>query len=54
MAVRNRLEKYLELLGASMGASATDIYTQRTENLAQLIELHILDPTNDTSATLIR
>ena len=54
VAVHDRLEKYLELLSVSQGSNASDIYTQRVEKIAQLIEQHILDPTNDTAANLVR
>ena len=52
--VRRCLAKYIELLRVSGGPSATDIYTARVESIAQSIEKHILDPTNDTAAKLIR
>ena len=52
--VRDRLAKYIELLRVSSGPSATDIYTRRVEGIAQLIEQHILDPTNDSAAKLTR
>ena len=52
--VRQNLGKYLELTKMAGGADATDRYADRVEKIAQTLQLHELDPSNDTAAQLIR
>ncbi|MEM7313285.1 MAG: hypothetical protein AAF497_09050 [Planctomycetota bacterium] len=52
--VRQNLGKYLELTKMAGGADANDRFADRVEKIAQTLQLHELDPSNDTAAQLIR
>ncbi len=52
--VRQNLGKYLELNQMATGADAKDRFAARVENIAQNLQRHELDPSNETAAQLIR
>ncbi len=51
--VSHRLGKYMEVVRVTRNNYARDVYVGHMDRLARNVELHTLDPTNDTTSQLI-